>query len=238
MQCVVLAGGLGTRMRPYTETIPKALIPVVGEPFVHHQLSLLAAEGVADVVFCLGYRGDMIEDFVGTGDRWGVTVSYVHEGRDLKGTAGAVRMALDAGVLDDDFLVLYGDSYLPIRYQPVYEAFQGSGAEALMTVFRNDNRWDTSNVLFEDERVVLYDKRRQDPRSARMTHIDYGLSVLTSVLIEKYVPSGVVTDLADVYHELSLNGVLRGYEVTSRFYEVGSRDGVAELAARLGSPSQ
>lgn len=237
MHCVILAGGLGTRMRPHTEKIPKALIPVAGQPFVHHQLSLLAAKGVTRIVFCLGYRGEMIEGYVGDGSAWGLEVDYAHEGDELKGTAGALRVALDNGLLPDVFLLLYGDSYLPIRYRPVLESFESSAAEALMTVFRNDHRWDASNVLFERGQVVVYDKRRQDPRSAAMAHIDYGLGALTGSLVDKYVPRGAVADLADIYHELSIDGRLAGYEVRDRFYEVGSPDGVAELEARLRSRS-
>jgi NDP-sugar pyrophosphorylase family protein len=233
MQCVILAGGLGTRMRPHTHTLPKAMLPVNGVPFVDHQLTLLAGQGVSQVVFCVGYRGDMISDFVGDGGRWGLAADYVDEGKDLKGTAGALRVALDAGRLEEDFLVLYGDSYLPIDHPPVMAAFLDSGADALMTVFRNGNRWDTSNVLFEDGRIVVYDKHRRDPRSAEMMHIDYGLGAFRRSTVDKYVPPDVKADLADVYQTLCSNGLLAGYEVSSRFFEVGSPGGLSDLEAHL-----
>lgn len=235
MQCAILAGGLGTRMWPQTEQVPKALLPVNGVPFVHHQLALLAAQGVDDVVFCVGYLGHMVQESVGDGRTWGMRVRYVDEGQPLRGTAGALRGAADAGALDDAFLVLYGDSYLPIAIPPVIEAFHRAGLPALMTILRNDGQWDESNVLFEAGRIISYDKRRRSPGAARARHIDYGLSVLDRSVIESRVAAGRPADLADLFHDLSIEGQLAGFEVTQRFYEVGSPRGLADLEAHLRS---
>ena len=233
MQCAILAGGLGTRVAGIAPSLPKALIPVAGEPFAAHQLALLSRSGIRRVVYCIGHRGDLIRDFVGTGDRWGLEVAYVEDGKTLLGTAGALRRALDVGALDPAFFVLYGDSYLPIDYRAVWDAFLRAGSPALLTVFRNEGRWDTSNLLFENGQVVLYDKQREDPRSAGMVHIDYGLSVLTREVLRKLVPAGARVDLAEVYKTLSLEGQLAGHEVHQRFYEAGSPSGLQDLAAHL-----
>src|SRR5438045_5507043 len=99
MECVVLAGGLGTRMRPVTDDVPKALISVAGQPFVDRQLTWLAEEGVERVVYSIGYRGEMLREHIGDGRRFGLTVAYVDEGSRLRGTGGALRLALDEGVL-------------------------------------------------------------------------------------------------------------------------------------------
>jgi NDP-sugar pyrophosphorylase family protein len=214
--------------------LPKALIPVCGQPFAHHQLELLRRGGVDRVVYCIGHRGNDLRRFVGQGERWGLSVDYVDEGERLRGTAGALRLALDEGALEPSFLVLYGDSYLPTDLRSVWTAFEGCGKRGLMTVFRNDERWDTSNVLFERGLVTLYDKRRRDPRAARMVFIDYGLSALQRDVIADEVPVCEVTDLADVYHRLSLAGELAGFEVYERFYEVGSPRGLADLTEHLG----
>jgi MurNAc alpha-1-phosphate uridylyltransferase len=229
VQCVILAGGLGTRIATVAPDLPKALIPIAGQPFAHHQLTLLARAGVRQVVYCIGHRGDAIRRFVGTGEAWGLEVTYVDEGDNLLGTGGALRLAFDEGVLAPAFLVLYGDSYLPIDYAAVWSAFEESAKTALLTVFRNEQRWDRSNVLFENDQIVLYDKSRRDPRSARMVHIDYGLGVLQRDTIERYVPPGRIVDLADVYHRLSVAGELAGMEVAERFYEIGSPEGLADL---------
>ncbi len=229
-QCVILAGGLGTRMGHLTARIPKALISVNGVPFVDHQLSWLRSHGVDEVVLSIGHLGEQIRSHVGDGGRLGIPVRYVDEGEDLRGTAGALRLALDRGVLAETFLLTYGDSYLPVDFGAVAEAFRRSGAPALMVVFRNRGRWDRSNVVVAGDRVMLYDKRRQDPGAAtRMEYIDYGLSALHRSVVEERVPRGATFDLADLLHGLSIEGRLAAYEVTTRFYEIGSPGGLADL---------
>lgn len=234
MQCVILAGGLGTRLRGIAPDIPKTLIEVSGRPFAAHQLSWLAAQGVREVVYAIGHLGDQVRAFVGDGARWGLSVTYVEDGVAPKGTAGAIRGALDAGLLGRGFLVLYGDSYLPIEIEPVWRA-SSHGAVPLMTVFRNDGRWDSSNVRFEDGRIVLYEKGRPDAAAMGMRHIDYGLSVLTRDVIEEVVLPGAVADLSGVLHRLSVEGRLTGLEVSTRFYEIGSPQGLADLESHLSA---
>ncbi len=229
-QCVILAGGLGTRMRPLTEGIPKALLPVNGEPFVDHQLRWLASHGVERIVLCIGHLGRQLRDHAGDGRRFGLRVHYVDEGEDLRGTAGALRLALEEGALEEAFLLTYGDSYLPVDFGAFARAFERSGAPAMMAVFRNQGRWDQSNVVVAGDRVALYDKRRRDREAAaRMEYIDYGLSALRRSVVEARVAPRVPSDLADLLHALSVEGQLAAYEVSTRFYEVGSPQGLAEL---------
>lgn len=230
VQCVILAGGLATRMRPLTEAVPKALIPICGKPFIHHQLAWLSHHGVNDVILSIGYKGEMIRDEVGTGKRWGVNVTYVDEGRDLKGTGGALRLALDRGVLEESFLVTYGDSFLPVDFSAVWSAFQAQKLPALMTVFRNQGKWDTSNVWFKEGRILLYDKtHRQVEHIEKLQYIDYGLSVFQRSVVETKIPSGIKMDLSDLFYALSQSGELAGYEVNTRFYEIGSPEGLADF---------
>lgn len=218
-------------MRTLTNDLPKALIPVHGEPFAYHQLRLLVEHGIREVVYVVGFRGEQIRAAVGDGGAFGLAVTYVDEGERLHGTGGALRFALDAGALADVIAVLYGDSYLPIDLAPVWAAFEASGRPALMTVLRNDDRWGRSNAVFERGSVVLYDKRPPH-RDPRMAWIDYGLTVLRRDVVGR-IPSGAVVDLGDIYRDLSLRGDLVGYEVSTRFYEVGSPEGVAELEQYL-----
>jgi NDP-sugar pyrophosphorylase family protein len=202
--------------------------PRRGRALAHHQLSQLARSGVTEVVYCIGHLGRAIRGYVGGGERWGLEVHYVDEGDRLRGTGGALRLALDEGALAPAFLVLYGDSYLPIDYRAVWAAFERSGKPALMTVFRNEERWDKSNVVFENGQVILYDKRRRAPN---MAYIDYGLSVLTRGVVEKHTAA----DLADLYHQLSVSGELAGHEVNERFYEIGSPSGLEDLGRYLAT---
>jgi NDP-sugar pyrophosphorylase family protein len=231
MQCVVLAGGLGTRMGAWTERMPKALIPVGGRPFAELQMQWLASQGVTEVVYSIGYRGDMLREALGDGSRWSLPIRYVDEGADLRGTGGALRLAADHEALDAAFLVLYGDSFLPVDFADVFTTFLRSSQPGLMTVFRNNGQWDRSNASYLEGRV-RYDKRRPTPD---MHYIDYGLSALTRDVIDERVPSGAVFDLADLFHVLSLEDLLAGYEVSERFYEIGSPEGLRQLEQYLQS---
>jgi NDP-sugar pyrophosphorylase family protein len=218
----ILAGGLATRLRPITQTIPKALVEVAGKPFIEHQLGYLRAQGVQHVVICIGYLGEMIQDFVGAGERFDLKVGYSPDGETLLGTGGALKKALPW--LGEHFFVLYGDSFLPVNFVGVQKAFAECGQKALMTVLKNGDRWDKSNVLFEGGRLVEYNKHT--PRR-EMAHIDYGLGVLAAELLAQY-PGELPFDLADFYHALSLHGQLFGLEVHQRFYEIGSHTGLKE----------
>jgi NDP-sugar pyrophosphorylase family protein len=228
----VLAGGLATRMRPLTEQLPKALLKVAGEPFVAHQLRLFAREGISDVKLLVGYCWEQIERFVGDGSRFGVQVDYIVDGPTLLGTGGAVCRALDR--LGPEFLVTYCDSWLDAPYAPVVEAFHASGRPALMCVFRNDNRWDASNVHYENGMIRCYSKRFRAPE---MHYIDWGLGMLKAGAVSTR-PVEQPWDLAVLYEELSASGRLAGYEMTRRFYEIGSFEGLAETNRLLCTNTQ
>jgi NDP-sugar pyrophosphorylase family protein len=231
MQCVVLAGGLGTRMRPLTEKVPKTLLPVGDTPFAHYQLAWMARHGVRDVVYCIAHLGDLVRDAVGDGRRWGLRVCYSEDGPDLAGTAGALRRALDAGLLHESFLVLYGDSFLPFDFRRLDDAFQAQHRPAMMTVWCNHGRLDSGNVRFAGGAVTLYRKPRRGEFVADMPYIDYGVSALRAWLLEERVPPQGSHDLADLSHALSVEGLLAGFEVGERFYEVGSPAGLRDFEA-------
>ena len=160
----LLAGGVASRLRPITATVPKALVEVAGQPFIVHQLKLLHREGVQRVVLCVGHLGEQIEAYIGDGRRFGLRVAYSLDGDVLMGTGGALRRALP--LLGEAFFVLYGDSYLDVAMPPIELAFHRQNLPALMTVFRNEGRWDTSNVLFDGSRVIRYDKRTPSSANA------------------------------------------------------------------------
>jgi NDP-sugar pyrophosphorylase family protein len=228
---VILAGGLATRLRPLTEKIPKALIEVAGRPFVEHQIELLRRNEITEVVLCVGYLGEMIEKRYGDGEALGVRIRYSFDGPKLLGTGGAIKKA--STILPDAFFVLYGDSYLPVEYQAVAAAFREANKPALMTVFANADAWDNSNVWFEQAGIRLYSKREKLPK---MRHIDYGLMICTRAIFDAYADA-VPFDLADTLEDLSRKGELAGYEVSQRFYEIGSPTGLAELDRLLSGRS-
>jgi len=227
----ILAGGLASRLRPITEKIPKLLVEVAGEPFFSHQIRLLHGAGLRRVVLCVGHLGDQIVAAYGDGARWGLRIDYSFDGPKLLGTGGALRRALP--LLGEAFYVLYGDSYLPIDYQAVGERFLRSGRLGLMTVFENRERYDASNVWFEDGRIRVYDKRQRLPQ---MHHIDYGLGVFQAAAFAGY-PADAPLDLSEVQKDLVARGELAGFEVAQRFYEIGSPAGLAELNLHLRPPA-
>lgn len=223
----LLAGGFATRLGPITERVPKSLLEIAGTPFIAHQLRLLADQGVTNVILCCGHLGEMIADFVGNGSRFGCSVQYSFDGPRPLRTGGAIRKALP--LLGSTFWVMYGDSYLTASFAPVLRAFRQSGDSALMTVFRNQDRWDKSNVYFSAGRIVRYSK--QAP-SEEMRHIDYGLGIYTA---ESFAvqPVGAAFDLAELQANLIARAEMGAFEVESRFYEIGSPRGLAETDAFL-----
>jgi NDP-sugar pyrophosphorylase family protein len=216
----ILAGGIGSRLGERVRDTPKPLLEVAGEPFLVHQLRLLASFGAGEVVLCVGYLGELIETQIG-GERFGLRIAYSYDGPELDGTLGAIRRARD--LLGERFLVLYGDTYLRIDYHMVAEAWRASGLPAMMSVLRNDGRWDASNAVYGDDRVLAYDKRAPQPR---MRWIDYGLGGLEQGALDR-APRDT-HDLSDLYHLLADQRLLFGYEASRRFYEIGTPDGLAE----------
>ena len=223
----ILVGGLAKRLRPATDKTPKALLSLAGEPFLIHQLRLLHSQGLRRMVLCVGYLGEMIKTELGDGSSLGVQIGYSFDGPPLLGTGGALKRALPK--LGEQFLVIYGDSYMPVDYPAIVEAFVLSKKPALMTILGNEGRWDASNVWFEAGEIHRYDKKL---RTAEMRHIDYGIAVLNAQVFAPY-PDDLAFDLADVYARLVSDKQMAAYEVKQRFYEIGSSEGLAELDAFL-----
>jgi N-acetyl-alpha-D-muramate 1-phosphate uridylyltransferase len=218
----LLAGGLATRLRPITERIPKALVEVAGKPFIDHQLALLRRNGIIRVVLCLGYLGEMVRDHLGDGAAYGMQLAYSFDGDRLLGTGGALRRA--APLLGETFWILYGDSYLDFEYQQIWQTFHQKQALGLMTVLRNEDRWDRSNVIFRNGLLERYDKRNQTPD---MEYIDYGAALLRQSALLR-IPANQPYDLADLYTDMVAKREMIGVQVTQRFYEIGSPSGLAE----------
>ncbi len=226
---VILAGGLATRLHPVTVTLPKSLIPINQEPFIAHQLRLLRKNHIKNVVICTGYLSEQIIDFVGDGKAFDLDVTYVNDGPTLLGTAGAIKQALPH--LSDAFFVLYGDSYLPCDYLTLQNHFDHSDKLALMSIFQNQGKWDTSNVLYHQGKILAYDKVNRNPN---MHHIDYGLGIFKKAAFD-HIPKNACYDLADLYKKLITIDELATYEVTERFYETGSFAGIKELERYLST---
>ena len=223
---LILCGGLATRLQPITKTIPKSLVMVNNKPMLQYQLDMLQKQGIRHVVLCVGYLGEMIQDTFGDKYR-DILLEYSFDGPKLIGTGGAIKKAYSK--LSDTFFVLYGDSYLPVEYKPILEYFHTTNKEGLMTLFKNDNLYDTSNVVFKDNQIICYDKKN---KTTDMNYIDYGLSIF-NVSVFKTYPADCSFDLSQVMVNLVNNKQLAGYEVFNRFYEMGSINGLNELELYL-----
>ncbi len=232
MQVVILTGGLGTRLGPLTQSLPKSLVPVAGRPFLAWQLELVARCGYRRVLLLTGHLSEPIRAFAGDGGAFGVELRCLDDGPELLGTAGALRHALDE--LEATFLVTYGDSYLPFDYAaPLAELASHPEALGTMSVFENQGRWDTSNALVSGDLVTRYEKGSRDPA---LTFIDYGATALRREVIAA-LPTGQPHGLDQIQAELARQGRLRAYHAAERFYEIGSPEGLAELQAYLASTS-
>lgn len=219
---IILAGGLATRLRPLSETIPKSMVDINGKPFIDHQLAWLKREGIQDVIIAAGYLGEMLATHVGDGHRYGLKVQFAFDGKELVGTAGAIRNIKDQ--LPEKFFVLYGDSYLQCDFTSIQHSFDLSHKLALMTVYENRNSGDKSNVEFSNEEIVCYDKAHP---TDRMHHIDYGLGLFNKKVLD-LIPMQGAYDLANLYKLLIDRKALAAYEVNARFYEIGSYQGISD----------
>jgi NDP-sugar pyrophosphorylase family protein len=237
MQCIILAGGLGTRLGDRTADKPKAMVTVAGEPFLRHQLRLLYDGGVRDVVICIGYRGLLIEDEIARHCPPGMSIRCISDGQRLRGTAGAIRRAVEHGFTDDRFMVLHGDSYLTADLGDVWRSFDSDNFRCLMTVWRGGIH-EACNAGLGDGRVVVFRKGESRSYHPSMNHIDCGLGIIGAEVLLELVPPGVPFDLADVYESVAAQGQLQAYEVEERFHEIGSESGLAELDRLLRLQSQ
>ena len=225
----ILSGGLATRLHPITKTLPKALIRISGQPFIFHQLKFLRKQGIRKVVICIGHLGEMIKSCVGDGSKFDLKVLYSTEEEKLLGTGGAIKKALSK--LGENFFVLYGDTFLPINFNLVEKAYLSSDKLCMMTVLKNDGKWDQSNVLFKKNKLIEYNKRKP---SIEMKYIDYGLSILSADVFKSYSNKSIF-DLSDLYESLSLQKKIEGYQVYERFYEIGTLNAIKETEKYLGN---
>lgn len=231
MQVLILAGGLGTRIKERAQGLPKAMIPVDGRPFIEYQLEQLAGFGLTDVLLCVGFGGDVIEAHVGDGSAWGVSAKYSYEDpNSLLGTGGALVNALPK--IGPEFMTLYGDAYLSVDFKSVIDRFHQIGLPYLMTAFKNDGQWDGSNTRVDGDRISFYDKKC---KPGEADHIDYGLSVLKREVIERYANEPLPLDMARIQSELVASREMAAYLVTDRFYEIGKPEGLDDFEAWVRS---
>jgi MurNAc alpha-1-phosphate uridylyltransferase len=221
MTLVILAGGMATRLYPVTLEIPKSLIDINGKPFIQHQIDLIKSKGINKIVLCLGKFAKRIEDYLGDGNTDSLYIKYSYDGDTLLGTGGAIKKAFP--LLSDPFMIMYGDSYLNIEYIDIMEYFNNFDRLGLMTVLKNENKWDKSNIVFRDGKIIKYEK----VDDAEFDYIDYGFSILRKSALAPFMGEDKF-DLKDVFKDLISKQEMLGFEVFNRFYEIGSFQGIEE----------
>lgn len=219
MQAVILAGGLGIRLGDMTLSTPKGMLPFGGKPFLHHVIRLLKNQGIRDLVICIGYLGEKVRDFFGDGHSAGVSIRYSEEGEKLLGTGGALKQALN--LLDSDFLVLNGDTYLPIDYHEVAKEFSRAGRKTMVVVYNNkvDTLVRNNIALDSNQMVVRYDKKGISPG---LSYVDAGVIMLRKEALA-YIPEGITVSIEDgIYGPLMEQGELAAFVTGQRFYDIGT----------------
>ena len=223
MQIVILCGGKATRLYPLTKKIPKSMMRFEGKPFLEQQLDLLKKNRIFDIVLCVGYKAEQIKKYFGDGKNFGVEIKYSSDKKRLLGTGGALKKA--ENLLEDSFLVMWGDSYLPFNFQKAIKFFKKSNKSGMLIVFKNLNKYEPSNVEVKNNLVKSYSKKK---KTKKMKYIDYGVSIYRKEVL-KYLPRNQVCDLTKLQQVLIKKRQLLAYPAEKRFYQIGSPDGLEEL---------
>ena len=224
MQAVILAGGIGSRLRPITDSIPKPMVRVGGKPFLEHLLKYGASQGVDEFVLCIGHLAEKIMTYFGDGSNRGLSIVYSEETEPL-GTAGALKNALQ--LLEDRFLVLYGDTWLPVSYMDIINELEASDADAVMTVAPSDRA--SPNARFEGTLIVAYDKLGRLPK---LNAVDAGILALRRKILE--TPTRETSLELDIYPRLISNRRLLAHQTFSSFVDIGTLEGLARAEEVLG----
>jgi len=223
MQIVILCGGLATRLGNLAKNTPKSMMEINSKPFLEHQIEKLKKQGLKDIVLCVGHLSRQIEEYFGNGKKFGVKIKYSYDGEKQLGPIGAVKNA--ESLLDDDFFIMYGDSYLSVDFQKAYSDFKKTNKSALMVVYKNQDKYDKSNLIVDNNMVIGYGA---EDKTKEMIFIDYGTSVLSKKTLES-VPENTMYSTGEFFSELIKKNQLCAYEAKKRFYHIGNLEALEEL---------
>jgi NDP-sugar pyrophosphorylase family protein len=223
MQMVIICGGLGTRLGHLTKYTPKSMIPIEGKPFLEYQIENLKKQSITDIVLCVGYLSEKIEEYFANGDKFGVNIKYSFDKEKPLGQIGAVKNA--ETLLKETFFIMYGDSYISADLHKLHNLFMQHDKPALMVVYKNNDKYDRSNVIFQDNMVIGYGEK---DRTRDMIYIDYGTSVLRKKALE-IVPKDNLYSTEQFFSELVKKHELLAYESQERFYHIGNPEALEEF---------
>lgn len=216
VQAVILAGGLGTRLRPITYDIPKPMVPINGRPFLEYQIELLLNQGIKDIVLCVGYLREKIIEHFKDGADFGVNIQYSIEKEPI-GTGGALRNA--GGFIEDWFFLLNSDTYLNFDYMKAAEVLLDTDRTGLIVVYSNRDKIAANNISLKNNIVLNYDKNTENPE---MNGVDAGVSVYRKNVLKYIPPKHPVSFETEVVPLLIAEGQLLGWLIDERFYDIGT----------------
>ncbi len=218
MQAVILAGGLGTRFRPLTLNTPKPMIQVMGKPYLEYQLQYLKSYNITDILFCVGYLGEKVQNYFGDGQSRDLSITYSFEEKPL-GTGGALKNA--GNHLDDCFYLIYGDSFLPINYSSIEGHFFEVDKAILMVLYNNREDTSVTNNVSLDNRgmVTQYEK---DNSNSFLQYVDAGVLVLKKEILDSMPPEKEVSLEQEIFPDYIARQECAGYITRERFYDIGT----------------
>ena len=223
MQMVILCGGFATRLGDLAKNIPKSMIDIYGKPFLWYQIENLKRYDIRDIVLCVGHLSEKIIHYFDDGKKLGVNIKYSHDGDKPLGAIGALKKA--EPLLDNIFFIMYGDSYLTVNYQEVYSFFKKYDKSGCMVVYKNNDKYDKSNLIVKDNMVVDYGKEKH---SKEMIYIDYGTTLLRKITLKK-IPLDTFYTTGEFFSKLIKQKQLLAYEANKRFYHIGNPEALEEF---------
>lgn len=226
---MILAGGLGTRLRPAYDDGPKVMAPVDGRPFLWYLLTLLAAAGFEQVILCVGYRHDEINQWLGDGSRFGLAVSYSHETEPL-GTAGALRLAYSSYVSAPRFIAMNGDTLLQVDFTAMYKAHMRSGGLATMAVAAVSDTSRYGSVDIDEEGNVQQFREKSGEHVSG--YINGGIYLFEDAVMDLVPPGRAVSLEREVLPLLRPQGLL-AFPCEGYFIDIGVPEDLARAQTEL-----
>lgn len=215
-QAVIMAGGKGTRLRPVTNNLPKAMVPANDKPFLEHLLIMLKKRGVTDIVLCVSYLGEQIKSYFGDGTKFGLNIVYSYDGEELLGTGGALKKT--ESLLNNSFFFINGDVYYDLDYRKIAEEFEKNPTLGLMVVYHNRDKITQNNVIVQKGKLLRYDRDRIDPK---LNEVDGSVYVFKKEILDM-LPEGKSALEIETFQKLIDSNQFRVYMPENRYYTNGT----------------
>lgn len=232
-QAVILAGGQGLRLRPFTKNNPKPMILVNGKPFLEYLIELLKENGIKEVLILTGYLADKIEKYFGDGSNFGISIKYSYTpflNERGKENESGIRLKNAQNLLDDLFLLLYCDNFWPLNLRQLTNFFKTHPSDALVTVYSNLDNSTKNNMLIDDKGYVIkYDKKRQEKN---LNGVDIGFFIINKMIL-RFLPKSNSQFEKVILPKLIQTRRLSAYSTQHKYYSISDLQRVKLLERYL-----